>query len=138
MRRAFVSVALVALFLAAAGKQDAASGKPDVSYVRDVQPFMTKYCLECHNHSKAKSGYNVETFAALMKGGKKGPMVVPEKPAESRLIVTLHGKGKPMPPKKSPQPTAEETAKMAQWIEAGARDDSNGEDGRKVRGGATD
>ena len=102
--------------------------KNDASYVRDVEPFLTKYCLECHNQGKAKAGYNVETFADVMRGGKKGPMVVPEKPAESRLILVLQGKGKPMPPKKSRQPTAQEAAKVSEWIKAGARDDSAGEE----------
>jgi hypothetical protein len=107
--------------------------KKDASYVGDVEPFLTKYCLECHNQGKAKAGYNVETFADVMRGGKKGPMVVPGKPAESRLILTLQGKGKPMPPKKSRQPTAEETAKVFEWIKAGARDDSASEDLENTR-----
>jgi mono/diheme cytochrome c family protein len=110
-----------------------ASTKKEASYVGDVKPFLTKYCLECHNQGKAKAGYNVETFADLMRGGKKGPMVVPEKPSESRLILTLQGKGKPMPPKKSPQPTAEEIAGVSEWIKAGARNDSASDDHEKTR-----
>ena len=98
------------------------------SYVADVQPFLTKYCLECHNQKKTKAGYNVETFADVMRGGKKGPMVVPGKPSESRLTLTLEGKGKPMPPKKVRQPTAAETAKVSEWIIAGASDDSGDKD----------
>ncbi len=95
-----------------------------VSYVNDVKPLLATYCAECHNPDKAKDGYDVTTFAALLRSGKKGAMVVPSKPDESRLMLTLHGTGKPMPPKKSPQPTAEEIAKFSAWIEAGAEDDS--------------
>ena len=107
--------------------------KKDASYAADVEPFLTKYCLECHNQGKAKAGYNVETLADLLRGGKRGPMVVPKKPAESRLILTLQGKGKPMPPKKSRQPTAEETATVSEWIKAGAQDDSDAEEHQKTR-----
>ncbi len=108
--------------------------KNGTSYVGDVEPFLTKYCLECHNQGKAKAGYNVETFADLMRGGKKGPMVVPGKPSESRLMLTLQSKGKPMPPKKSRQPTAAETAKVSEWIKAGACDNSADEDPLEARG----
>lgn len=94
------------------------------SYVGDVQPFLTKYCVECHKSSKVRGGYKVETLADLTRVGKKGPMVVPGRPAESQLILSIQSQDKPMPPKKSVQPTAEEIGKVSSWIAAGAPDDS--------------
>ena len=123
-------------FLLSWAKKRAASKKnavSDVSYVNDVQPFLTTYCAECHNQNKAKDGYDVTSFAALMRSGRKGAMVVHGKPAESRLILTRQGKGEFMPPAGSPQPTPEETAKVAAWIEAGAPDDSGGQAEEKPR-----
>ena len=93
------------------------------SYAKDVRPFLSNYCQGCHNGRRAKSGYSVENYAALVKNGRKGPLVVPGKPDESRLTLCLDGKGKPMPPKKSDQPTAEEIAMVRTWIKAGAHDD---------------
>src|SRR5205085_1214225 len=81
---------------------------PPPSFTKDVRPFLSNYCQGCHSGRRAKSGYSVENYAALTKNGRKGPLVVPGKPDESRLTLCLDGKGKPMPPKKSDQPTAEE------------------------------
>jgi mono/diheme cytochrome c family protein len=125
-------------FVRAWAKKHAASKKKaagEVSYVNDVQPFLVTYCSECHNQGKAAVGYDVTSYAALVGPGKKGPMVVPGKPGESRLILTRQGKGEFMPPAGSPQPTAEETAKIAAWIEAGAEDDTAGQGQQKPRSG---
>jgi mono/diheme cytochrome c family protein len=96
---------------------------PPPSYAKEIRPFLSNYCQGCHSGRRAKSGYSVENYTALVKNGKKGPLVVPGKPDESRLTLCLDGKGKPMPPKKSDQPTAEEIAKVRAWIKAGAKDD---------------
>jgi mono/diheme cytochrome c family protein len=96
---------------------------PPPSFTKDIKPFLGNYCQGCHTGRRAKSGYSVESYAALLKNGRKGPLVVPGKPDESRLTMCMDGKGKPMPPTRSEQPTAEEIAKVRAWIEAGARDD---------------
>src|SRR5262245_13285925 len=53
------------------------------SFAKQVRPLLARYCLECHNAKDAKGDLNLETFAALMKGGKSGEVVVPGKPDES-------------------------------------------------------
>jgi hypothetical protein len=103
----------------------------DASYTKDVKPFVEKYCMSCHADGKGKAGYSVETYTSLTKKGRKGALVVAEKPDDSRLITTMEGKGKPMPPKKAPQPKAEEIAKVKDWIKAGAKDDSPADDRKK-------
>jgi hypothetical protein len=120
--RTFLPAALV-LLVATAGAP--AAPKPP-SYVKDVKPFLKTYCMDCHNDTKARSGYSVETFASLTKAGKRGALVVAGKPDASRLLMTLAGDGKAMPPKNKPQPKAEEIARVRDWIKAGARDDSGG------------
>ena len=102
------------------------------SFAKDVKPFLTNYCQNCHNGRRGKAGYSVDSYANLMKGGKKGPMIVPGQPDESRLLKTLTGRAKRMPPKDSDQPTAEEVAKVRAWIKAGAKEDSPAEE-RKAR-----
>jgi hypothetical protein len=122
MRRVWTCVAAVLALLGAAGLASAADKAP--SYTKDVKPFFTKYCMECHNNDRAKSGYSVETFDRLTKKGRKGALVVPEKPDDSLALRTLDGKGKPMPPRKAAQPKADEIAKVRDWIKAGAEDDT--------------
>lgn len=100
------------------------------SYSKDIQPFLNRYCMDCHKGNRAKAGVNVESYQSLMKGDKRGrSLIIAGKPDTSRLMHTLEGKAKPMPPKKSNQPTAQEIAKLRAWIAAGAKDDSK--DGAK-------
>ena len=103
----------------------AASNAADPSYTKDIKPFVEKYCLECHNGKQAKSGYNFETVALMLKKGKKGAGVVPESPEKSVIVLTMTGGGKVMPPKKfGKKPTADEIDVVKAWIKAGAKDDS--------------
>ncbi|HXG12045.1 MAG TPA: c-type cytochrome domain-containing protein [Gemmataceae bacterium] len=114
-------MALLLLF-AAAGT---AVAQQPPSYARQVRPFFAKYCLECHNAQQAKGDLNLETFSALMKGGKSGPVVVPGKPDESLLVLLPERKEQPaMPPKTARQPKPNEVAVLRAWVAAGAKDDS--------------
>ncbi|MEI8373716.1 MAG: SHD1 domain-containing protein [Planctomycetota bacterium] len=126
-------------FLAALPAKEAKLSAKEASYVRDIKPILTKCCVDCHRQKKARGGYKFETYAELLKVGKKGAAVVPGDPAKSRVIVT-HAHGKPHPPKdkqdkddkddkddakaKAPPPTADEMDKIEAWIKAGAPDDS--------------
>ena len=93
------------------------------SYAKDIKPLLNKYCMNCHNDSRPRAGVSVETFGDLTKDSRR-PLVVPEKPDDSRIMQTLSGKGKPMPPRRAPQPKAEDIAKVRDWITAGAKDDT--------------
>ena len=95
-----------------------------VSYAKDVQPFLAKYCGECHKAGAARSGYDVTSYEALMRRGQYGALVVPGKPDISRLCEVMQGMSKSMPPRGAIQPMAEEIAKITEWVEAGAKDDS--------------
>lgn len=111
--------------------------KPAISYVNQVQPFLVTYCVECHNQGLAKDGYKVTTYETLTDPGKKGPLVIPGKPDESRLSQTIRGRGEYMPPAGHPQPSKEEIAMIVAWVEAGAPND-NAEDAKpKPRSGRT-
>jgi uncharacterized membrane protein len=133
MRRVWASAAAVLSVLAYTGAASAADDPPaPPSYTKDVKPFVTTYCMKCHNDKRARAGVSVETFADLTKAGRRGALVVPEKPDDSRMMLVLAGKGKPMPPRKALQPKDEEIAKMREWIKAGAVDDTAAADDKKA------
>jgi hypothetical protein len=116
----WIAALVVVLGTGQASAQNTAS-----SYVKDVKPFLTKYCTECHGATTAKAGYKFETFADLSKAGKKGAGIIASKPDQSLIIKVMSGQGKPMPPKNYAQkPTAAEITKVKAWITAGAKDDS--------------
>jgi hypothetical protein len=97
------------------------------SYVKDIQPFLTKYCVSCHKSGNAKGGISIDSYDALLKAARKGrKLVVPGQPDESRLVTTTEGKARPvMPPKNAKaRPTEKETAMLRAWVAAGAKDDT--------------
>src|SRR5262249_39281117 len=95
------------------------------SYAKQVKPFFARYCLECHNGDKPKGDLNLESFKGLQDGGKSGPVIVPNKPDESRLVLLgEHKDMPPMPPPKPKQPRPEEVAIVRAWVPAGAKDDA--------------
>ncbi|MGF1583226.1 MAG: WD40 repeat domain-containing protein [Gemmataceae bacterium] len=95
------------------------------SYSKHVQPFFNKYCSECHNARRARGGLSLADFQALREGSDEGPVLVAGNPDKSRLVLVTEGKAKPvMPPKESKvRPTAEEIARLRNWVKAGAKFD---------------
>ncbi len=125
MRYAWSVMAVVLASMAWAGAARAADDAPaPPSYTKDIKPFLAAYCMRCHNERPPRAGVSVATFADLTKTGRRGALVVPEKPDDSRWMMVMTGKGKPMPPRKAPQPKKEEIARVRDWIKAGAVDDT--------------
>lgn len=82
-----------------------------------VQKIFDVQCVKCHGPIEQKSGLELDTPEAVMKGGENGAVVKPGKPEESALYVNLAPKGDPhMPPKK--QLTDAEREAVKEWIAA--------------------
>ena len=89
-----------------------------------IRPVLATKCYACHSSSmKAPmGGLLLDTKAGLRKGGATGPVIVPGKPDESRLLqaVSYTDPHLQMPPGgKLPESTL---ADFRQWIAAGAVD----------------
>ncbi len=90
------------------------------TYTDQVEPVLQNKCLGCHNNSSKMGGLIMETYDSLMKGGQHGPVIVPGKSSESRIILMLEGKVQPrMPFSSEPLPPAV-IATLKAWIDAGA------------------
>lgn len=95
-----------------------------LNYHAEIVPILREYCVGCHNGDDYEGDFSVETFSALREGGEteEKTMIVPGKPEESYLLQTILRKTKPaMPPKKEPQPKAEEISMISRWIAEGAK-----------------
>src|SRR4051794_35237057 len=57
-----------------------------VSYAREVADVLGAKCLGCHNMAMAESKLVLEDVAGMLKGGKRGPAIVPGKAEESLLF----------------------------------------------------
>jgi hypothetical protein len=95
-------------------------------FEKKIRPVLAQHCNSCHSAEatkagKLKGGLELDSRAALLKGGDSGPALVPGKPAESLLLKTLQYDGDvQMPPKgKLPQAVIDDFEK---WIKMGAPD----------------
>ena len=110
-------------FFALAGPQLAGplSGKAaDTDYQRDVLPILSRRCYECHAE-KRKGGLRLDRRADALRGGDAGPVILPGKSRESRLIRFVSGENpdEVMPPR-GERLTAVEVEVLRSWIDGGA------------------
>ena len=93
-----------------------------VDFNRQIVPIFRQYCVGCHNATDAEHGLILESYETLLQGGDDGAVLVPNRSAESRLLLTLDGRTRPsMPPEGNEGPTAAEISLLAAWIDAGAK-----------------
>jgi mono/diheme cytochrome c family protein len=86
-------------------------------WVEKVQPLFDVTCVKCHGPLEQKSGLELDTPEAVLRGGDEGEVLVPGKPEESPLYLYLAEDSDPhMPPKK--QLGEEEREVVRAWIEA--------------------
>jgi WD40 repeat protein len=102
--------------------------KAPVSFANEVADIFAAKCTGCHSAVLAENKLNLEEVPGILKGGKRGPAVVPGKAEASLLFQMASHRVEPvMPPKdkKDAKPlTSEELGLIKLWIDAGAKDDS--------------
>lgn len=110
-----------------ASGQDSSKTKPTrgISYSKDVSPILEKFCVTCHNADEEHpSQLFLDSYEALMKGGKHGKSIQPGNAEESLFMQKMSAKppfGKKMPPSKKLVPTAGQIELLRQWIDQGAK-----------------
>jgi hypothetical protein len=90
----------------------------------DIMPILLRRCTVCHGLRQQEAGLDLRSKAAMLKGGKSGPAIVPGNPDESLVIRKI--RAGEMPPRRrvvevsvKPIETAEAEL-LARWIELGA------------------
>src|SRR5665213_2209031 len=63
-----------------------AAATQTIDFVRDVQPILSQSCYECHGPKKQESQLRWDNKETAMQGGEHGPVIIPGKSAESRMI----------------------------------------------------
>ncbi len=82
-------------FAALAALAVSACAPSGVSYTKEVQPILSKYCAECHAPGQkgfVASGLDTTSYQGLMKGGKYGPLVKPGDALSSSLNMLVEGR----------------------------------------------
>lgn len=104
--------ALASLVLAVGTLGSVAGDDREATYRRDVSPFLTTYCANCHGQKRSKGGVSLD---ALKSDVTAGPGA---KQWDRMLEMIEHGT---MPPEESEQPKAEERKAVIGWIRSALR-----------------
>src|SRR5690242_2500910 len=62
-----------------------------IDFDKDVRPILAASCVKCHGADKQKGGLRLDDRTAALDGGNGGPVIVPGKSADSRLIHAVAG-----------------------------------------------
>jgi len=112
-----------ALLIAASYTWAAAAQDARIEFFeKKVRPVLVEHCFQCHSDQirEPKSDLRLDSRAALLAGGARGPALVPGEPEKSRLIEAIRYKNVQlhMPPKgKLPDALI---ADLEKWIADGA------------------
>jgi len=96
--------------------------KPDPSSIeffeKQVRPLLVKQCLSCHGPAQQFSSLRVDSLEALLKGGNRGPAIIPGDATLSLLAKSVRHEGLKMPMGSKLAP--EEVSAIEKWITLGA------------------
>ena len=99
-----VALPLAALLTAAA---TARAADPALETV--VRPYLAKHCLSCHGEARAKGDFRVDTLGTDFDS--------PKTLMRWEELMNRVNSGD-MPPKKSPRPAPDDSAKVSEWVTA--------------------
>ena len=84
-----------------------------------VAPILTRRCLGCHNQELNDGGISFLDPQTLLKGGSRGPAVVPGQPEDSVLIHAIQRDSElQMPP--GSKLSSRDVATLTEWVKRGA------------------
>jgi uncharacterized membrane protein len=98
--------------------------KVKVSFV-EVFDIFNHNCIICHKGENPPLGLRLDSYEHVMTGSEKGPVVIPGKPAESKLVLRIKGKIKPSMPFGKPLLLGNSIQSVIRWIEEGAPRDKD-------------
>jgi ankyrin repeat protein len=91
-----------------------------IDFEKDVQPLLAAKCFSCHGDEAQQSGLRLDRRQQAMRGGDYGPVIIPGKSAESKLIRRVaNGDGGLQMPPTGPL-SDEEIGILRAWIDQGA------------------
>ncbi len=91
-----------------------AKSQAEVSYQADIQPIFDARCTACHGGT---SGLFLTSYDQAMRGGVKGPDIIPGDPAQSRLIQYVRRGYMPLG---GPPLSQAQIETLTNWVAAGA------------------
>jgi ankyrin repeat protein len=121
MKKALLCVFAMSLPLAAQQRIAMPSASTEkIDYEKDVKPLLEQNCYSCHGDTVQQSGLRLDLRQNALRGGDYGPVILPGKSAESKLIRRLvdGDGGMQMPPAGPLSP--DDIGLLRAWIDQGA------------------
>ena len=115
--KAFAALASMALATLPAPAQDFSF------FESRIRPVLASSCYECHGAEKQKSGLRLDWREGLLKGGNRGPAIVPGDPDNSLLIRAIAQTRAELKMPNGREPLSAATVgDFREWIRSGASD----------------
>jgi cytochrome c553 len=96
-----------------------AADSANTHFENRIRPILAERCWKCHGPETARSGLRLDSAAGLKRGGKQGPVIDLNRPADSRILKVIARQGElKMPPDGSLSPA--QLADMRSWVMQGA------------------
>ena len=94
-----------------------------VDFAREILPILSNKCFVCHGpDAKKKDILRLDSFEGATRNLGGYSAINSKDLAKSEILVRLHDKEEPMPPKKAEkQLTAEERELLSQWVKEGGK-----------------
>lgn len=92
-------------------------------FAATIQPLFNDHCVSCHGPSKHKANLRLDSYEAVMRGSKDGPVIHPGEPSKSELFrrITLPATDDDfMPADNKPPISPAGVQSIEKWITAGA------------------
>lgn len=97
--------------------------KKSIGFASHIQPLLKQFCAECHTGSTAQGGFQVDSLAALLRGGETyGKAVIPKDPEHSPLLTIVGGKDEDIPKPEKHRLPDKSVELIREWIRSGAAD----------------
>jgi hypothetical protein len=100
------------------------SADPNTFYGARIQPIFTARCISCHGADKHKGNLRLDSYRALTRGGKDGPVIQAGNVQGSDLLrrISLPASHDNFMPKGKQPLAADQVKTIELWIAAGASD----------------
>jgi tricorn protease-like protein len=102
-----------------------AASKP--SFNDQIVPILQRNCLACHSSAEHKGRLVLDSYDALMAGGRHGQVILPHDANGSRIVGMLEGEIDPRMPLNADPLSAKDIETFKAWINAGAEGPSSGD-----------
>src|SRR5262245_18614305 len=114
-----VTLSQVTLSLPASATEDRKVDPSVIEFFENqVRPLLVKQCISCHGEGQQFSSLRVDSREALLKGGNRGPAIIPGDATLSLLAKAVRHEGLKMP--MGSKLTPEEIGAIEKWINLGA------------------